>query len=57
MPTYEFECKCGFKTEIYLHMTNNLKAKCPKCQKKMRRLISGGLPPVIEGTTTPYKGK
>ncbi|MCX5693828.1 MAG: zinc ribbon domain-containing protein [Candidatus Omnitrophica bacterium] len=41
MPTYEYEClSCKHKFEILQSITAKLKTKCPKCGKKLRKLIS-----------------
>ena len=41
MPTYEYEClSCKHKFEILQSITAKLKTKCPKCGKKLKKLIS-----------------
>ena len=41
MPTYEYEClSCKHKFEILQSITAKPKTKCPKCAKKLRKLIS-----------------
>jgi putative FmdB family regulatory protein len=43
MPTYEYECtSCGYSFEISQKMTDKHLDKCPKCSKKLRRLIGAG---------------
>ena len=59
MPTYEYEClSCKHKFEILQSITAKPKTKCPKCGKKLRKLISstGGF--IFKGTgfyATDYK--
>jgi putative FmdB family regulatory protein len=41
MPTYEYEClACKHKFEILQSITSKPKTKCPKCGKKLKKLIS-----------------
>ena len=41
MPTYEYEClSCKHKFEILQSITAKPKTKCPKCNKKLKKLIS-----------------
>lgn len=41
MPTYEYECTtCKHKFEILQPISEKPKSKCPKCGKKLRKLIS-----------------
>ena len=43
MPTYEYLCDfCDHEFEIVQPITADALKKCPKCKKKVRRLISGG---------------
>jgi len=59
MPTYEYEClACKHKFEILQSITARPKTKCPKCGKKLKKLISstGGF--IFKGTgfyATDYK--
>ena len=59
MPTYEYEClSCKHKFEILQSITAKPKTKCPKCGKKLKKLISstGGF--IFKGTgfyATDYK--
>ena len=59
MPTYEYEClSCKHKFEILQSITSRPKTKCPKCGKKLKKLISstGGF--IFKGTgfyATDYK--
>jgi len=59
MPTYEYEClSCKYKFEILQSITTKPKTKCPKCGKKLKKLISstGGF--IFKGTgfyATDYK--
>lgn len=43
MPTYEYECtKCGYKFDKFQNITDKPLSICPKCHKKLRRLIGAG---------------
>lgn len=42
MPHYDYECDCGHVQEEFHSMTKDPEIKCKKCEKKMRKLISGG---------------
>ena len=59
MPTYEYEClACKHRFEILQSITAKPKTKCPKCGKKLKKLISsvGGF--IFKGTgfyATDYK--
>jgi len=59
MPTYEYECsKCGHKFDAFQKMSDQALDKCPKCQAKVRRLISGGTGLIFKGSgfyATDYK--
>jgi putative FmdB family regulatory protein len=37
MPTYDFQCACGEKTEK-VTLSNQKTVKCPKCGKRAKRL-------------------
>ena len=59
MPTYEYEClSCKYRFEILQSINSKPKLKCPKCAKKLKKLISstGGF--IFKGTgfyATDYK--
>jgi putative FmdB family regulatory protein len=59
MPTYEFKCPEGHLFEkFYPTITNQRRAKCPKCGKPAQRLISGGAGLLFKGSgfyITDYK--
>lgn len=61
MPTYDYQCeKCGHKFEHFQKMSDELLKKCPKCGKKIHRLIGGGSGIIFKGTgfyETDYKKK
>jgi putative FmdB family regulatory protein len=43
MPTYEYECtKCSHAFEVFQKITDLPLNKCPKCGKKVKRLIGSG---------------
>ncbi|MBN1354389.1 MAG: zinc ribbon domain-containing protein [Candidatus Omnitrophica bacterium] len=50
MPTYEYACEvCGYKFERFQHMNDKPLEKCPKCGKRVTRLITGGMGVMIPG--------
>jgi len=59
MPTYEYECLvCKHKFEILQSITAKPKTKCPKCGKKIRKLISSSGGFIFKGSgfyATDYK--
>jgi putative FmdB family regulatory protein len=51
MPTYEYECTTCNKTfDIFQKMTDKPLDKCPKCHKKISRLIGGGSGVIFKGS-------
>ena len=51
MPTYEYECEaCGEKFEIFQSIKAEPIKKCPKCGKKVRRLIGAGAGVIVKGS-------
>ena len=61
MPTYDYECeKCGHRFEHFQKMSDAPLKKCPKCGKKVHRLIGGGSGIIFKGSgfyETDYKKK
>ena len=61
MPTYEYECtSCKHTFEASQKMTDPHLTKCPKCNKKVKRLISGGSGIIFKGPgfyATDYRKK
>ena len=59
MPTYEYEClSCKHKFEILQSMSAKPKTKCPKCGKKLKKLISSTAGFIFKGAgfyATDYK--
>ena len=59
MPTYEYRCPKGHRFEKFSQrMTSQASAKCPKCGRRARRLVSGGAGLVFKGSgfyITDYK--
>jgi putative FmdB family regulatory protein len=50
MPTYEYECRnCNKVFEIFQKITDKPIEKCPKCHKKISRLIGGGSGIIFKG--------
>lgn len=44
MPTYEYACdSCGNDFEVMQKMSDAPVEKCPKCGKKVRKVLSGGI--------------
>lgn len=44
MPTYEYACdECGNGFEVMQKMSDAPVETCPKCGKKVRRVLSGGI--------------
>lgn len=51
MPTYEYECtNCNKIFEIFQKMSDKPLEKCPKCHKKISRLIGGGSGIIFKGS-------
>lgn len=51
MPTYEYECtNCNKNFEIFQKITDKALDKCPKCHKKISRLIGGGSGIIFKGS-------
>lgn len=51
MPTYEYECaNCNKIFDIFQKITDKALEKCPKCHKKISRLIGGGAGIIFKGS-------
>jgi putative FmdB family regulatory protein len=51
MPTYEYECdNCNKTFEVFQKITDVPLKKCPKCNKKISRLIGGGSGVIFKGS-------
>ncbi|MCX5701925.1 MAG: hypothetical protein NTW64_02955 [Candidatus Omnitrophica bacterium] len=51
MPTYDYECtSCGHKFELSQKITDKHLDKCPKCSKKIKRLIGSGSGIIFKGS-------
>lgn len=51
MPTYEYECEnCKKVFEIFQKITDDPLKSCPKCNKKIKRLIGGGSGIIFKGS-------
>lgn len=61
MPTYEYECtNCGHSFEAFQNITEKPLVKCPKCGKKIKRLIGTGSGIIFKGSgfyATDYRKK
>ena len=61
MPTYEYQCgSCAHRFEAFQSITASPLARCPKCRKKVDRLISAGAGFLFKGSgfyTTDYRSK
>ncbi|MBI4513932.1 MAG: zinc ribbon domain-containing protein [Gemmatimonadetes bacterium] len=50
MPTYEYRCPhCGHEFELFQKITGPPRARCPKCRRTARRVISGGAGLLFKG--------
>jgi putative FmdB family regulatory protein len=51
MPTYEYKCvDCGYEFEKFQSMKDKPLDKCPNCEGKVQRLISGGGGIIFKGS-------
>ena len=51
MPTYEYECtNCNKIFDIFQKITDKPLDECPKCHKKISRLIGGGGGLIFKGS-------
>ena len=51
MPTYEYEClRCGYRFEEFQKMSDEPVKRCPKCNGKVKRLISTGAGIIFKGS-------
>lgn len=61
MPTYEYACPhCGHNFELLQNITAKPIEKCPKCNKKTKRLIGSGAGIIFKGSgfyATDYRKK
>ena len=59
MPTYEYECiKCKHTLEAFQKITDRPLKKCPECDGRLRRIITGGVGVIFKGNgfyITDYK--
>lgn len=61
MPTYDYECThCGKQFEVFQNINDKPLNKCPKCSKKLKRLIGKGAGIIFKGSgfyATDYRKK
>ncbi len=61
MPTYEYQCRsCAHRFEAFQSITASPLTRCPRCGKKVDRLISAGAGFLFKGSgfhTTDYRSK
>lgn len=61
MPNYDYECtECGYVFEVFQKISDRLLGACPKCNKKVRRLIGSGAGIIFKGSgfyATDYRKK
>ncbi len=61
MPTYEYQCRsCAHRFEAFQSITASPLTRCPKCKKKVDRLIGSGAGFLFKGSgfyTTDYRSK
>jgi len=51
VPTYEYKCKsCGYTFEKFQSIKDKPLRKCPKCGRKVERLISSGGGVIFKGS-------
>jgi putative FmdB family regulatory protein len=51
VPTYEYKCEsCGHTFEKFQSMRDKPIEKCPKCEGRVQRLISGGGGIIFKGS-------
>lgn len=51
MPTYEYECtSCGYIFDVFQNINDKRLETCPKCEKKVKRLIGSGSGIIFKGT-------
>lgn len=51
MPMYEYKCEhCGFNFERLQKMSEEPIKKCPKCGRKVKRLIGSGINIIFKGS-------
>ena len=51
MPTYDYFCnKCDKTHEFFQSMSDAPVEKCPSCNNKLRRLVSGGTGLIFKGS-------
>lgn len=53
MPTYEYKCEhCGYSFEIRHSMNEEPEVKCPQCETRARKIITGGSCFILKGTSS-----
>jgi putative FmdB family regulatory protein len=50
MPTYEYRCPQGHEFEEFQSIVAEPVARCPKCRRKSRRLVSAGAGLIFKGS-------
>ena len=51
MPTYDYRCEsCKNTFEYFQNMSDKPLNKCPDCNRKVRRLVSGGTGLIFKGS-------
>lgn len=51
MPTYEYECTgCGYRFEKFQSITARPLRRCPRCGKRVRRLLGVGAGVIFKGS-------
>ena len=51
MPTYDYRCEsCNNTFEYFQNMYDEPLNKCPDCNRKVRRLVSGGTGLIFKGS-------
>jgi len=61
MPTYDYECgACGNTFEAFQKITDSPLEKCPKCNRRLKRLVGSGSAIIFKGPgfyATDYRKK
>lgn len=51
MPTYEYECThCRHNFEVFQNINDKPLDVCPKCNNKIKRIISAGAGIIVKGS-------
>lgn len=55
MPTYEYKCEqCGMLIEVNHSMNEEPVVECPQCNKKAKKVITGGSGFILKSSGSPH---